>query len=173
MSALPPSLLFLSGFLLAMGSGEMTGRDWQPFLLLSWDRDPDPRGIWNRGPALPAALRGMGFSVPLFGNLCLGVRERISAWVYCGEPLKLAGVLVKASSRRGEAPWSSGFLPSLSYLSYSLSCWEALPSLHFPHGALKTRGMLWTLRFPSAQDPIPSFCQVPASCPQHPGQGAP
>lgn len=98
----------------------MTGRDWWPFLLLGWDRDPGPGGIWNRGPALPAALRSMGVSAPLFGNLCLGVHERISAWVHCGEPLKPAGVLVKASSGGWRGPLEQ-WLPAFSFLSFSLT----------------------------------------------------
>lgn len=151
----------------------MTGRDWRPFLLLGWDRDPGPGGVWNRGPVLPAALRSMGFSVPLFGNLCLGVHEHISAWVHCGEPLKPAGVLVKASSRGWRGPLEQ-WLPALSFLSFSLT--ELLGStalLTRPTRGSEDQRDAADTKVSQCPGSHPLLCQVPASCPQHPGQGAP
>ena len=167
------------------GGGDLTGGDWLALPAPpAGTRDPDPRGIWNGNPALPAAQRGRHSRC-----LCL----RIYAWVctctsvrgfQCRrEPLKPARVLAGA----GEAPWSggflkshflesNGFLPSLSYLSHSLycllACWHgqrlgSTALLILPVGVreqglcprLKTRGMPRTLRLPGAQDPAPSFVE--------------
>lgn len=109
-------------------------------------RDPDPRGIWNGNPALPAAQRGTTFSVPVFENLRLGVHVYISTRIPEPEGAPETSQGVGGGWRGPMERWlpqkpfpQKQWLPPFSFLSFSLSvlspgalAWpvpgEALPS---------------------------------------------